>query len=367
MAEIVSFGQRLKISVLAIALFVLGIGFLLGALTLVSWSFWLFLAVIITIAFVALPIAWLVKKLLTRFSVHSTIPRFRSIWLTLVLLITAVVTFPYFYLAVKSETTPLVLPQAVLSDGNKTVIFQGMVHVGSENFYKSVVYDLEEALDEGYKLYYEGIMPSSPDADKWFSDTIAGGASLSDNYRQLADVCGVKFQLDYFKLLIHDIQARPERHATVDVTTADLKKEYERLLTENPAFAAAIAEEGDNKSEKKGLSDDAAKKIFSFVQHANDNQKNIIGTLCRGFFVYALKVTPDKKPQTLDPLLLDFRNKHLAQQIQADSNPKIYITYGAGHLPGLIQLLREGNPAWEIKSLKWIRGMAAPEHLEGQL
>ena len=359
------FNERLKISLAAILLFLLGIGFLLGVLLLLSWSFWLLSIAIVAIGILAIPLAWGIKKLFK--SAHFKPRFFTTIWFFLVLLITSILTFPYFYLAVKSETDPLVLPQAVLSDGKKTVVFQGMVHVGSENFYKSVVYDLEEALDEGYKLYYEGIMPSTDDANKWFSDTIAGGASLSDNYRQLAEVCGVKFQLDYFKLLIHDIQAHPERHATVDVTTADLKNEYERLVKENPEFASTAEKASDGKNKGESISDATANKIFSFVQHADDNQKNMIGTLCRGFFSYALKVGGNKKPQALDPVLLDFRNNHLAHQIQADTSEKIYITYGAGHLPGLIQLLKKMNPAWEMKSLKWVRGMAAPEHLEGQL
>ncbi len=367
MTGTILFSQKLKIGIVAISLFILTIGFLLGVLVLASWSVWLCCATIATISVIALPLTWLIKKLFRQFGSNQKSHFLGKTWLFLVLLITSILTFPYFYLAVKSETDPLVLPQAVLSDGKKTVIFQGMVHVGSENFYKSVVYDLEAALDEGYKLYYEGIMPSTEDANKWFSDTIAGGVSLSDNYRQLAEVCGVKFQLDYFQLLIHDIQAHPERHATVDVTTAELKNEYERLLNNSADFAAAVAKERDGKTKGDGISDDIAAKIFTFVHGASDSQKNMIGTLCRGFFVYALKVNSNEKPQVLDPILLDFRNHHLAKQIQADASEKIYITYGAGHLPGLIQLLKATDPAWEMKSLKWIRGMAAPEHLEGQL
>lgn len=366
MTGTISFGQKLKIGIAAILLFILGAGFFFGALLFASWSIWLLFGCIVVIGIIALIPAWLIKKLSKQPNSNPK-PHFSKIWFVLVLLITSILTFPYFYFAVKSETDPLVLPQAVLSDGKKTVVFQGMVHVGSENFYKSVVYDLEAALDEGYKLYYEGITPSTTEANKWFSDTIAGGASLSDNYRQLAEVCGVKFQLDYFQLLVHDIQAHPERHATVDVTTADLKNEYERLLKQDPEFAAAIKKENNGKAKGEHISDDTAKKIFAFVEQASDAQKSIIGTACRGFFVYALKENSNKSPQTLDPILVDFRNHHLATQIQADTSEKIYITYGAGHLPGLIKLLKEANPEWELKSLKWIRGMAAPEHLEGQL
>lgn len=48
------------------------------------------------------------------------------------------------------------MPQATLSNGSKTVVFQGMVHVGSEPFYKTVVCDIEQALSDGFVIFYEG-------------------------------------------------------------------------------------------------------------------------------------------------------------------------------------------------------------------
>jgi len=45
------------------------------------------------------------------------------------------------------------------ASGQKTAVFQGMQHIGSEDFYKSVVFDLEQALADGYTLFYEGVTP----------------------------------------------------------------------------------------------------------------------------------------------------------------------------------------------------------------
>jgi hypothetical protein len=49
------------------------------------------------------------------------------------------------------------------------------------------------------------------------------------------------------------------------------------------------------------------------------------------------------------------------------ADDKIFITYGAGHLPGLLGDLQKSDPAWEIKSLKWMRTIETPEDLEGQI
>lgn len=53
-----------------------------------------------------------------------------------------VAAVPIYYAALLTSLKPLTVPQATLSNGTKTVVFQGMAHIGSEPFCKSVVYDL---------------------------------------------------------------------------------------------------------------------------------------------------------------------------------------------------------------------------------
>jgi len=365
--QFIPLGQRLSIGALSILFFLLCITFLLGAILLIAWSPVLFAGIILILFLLTLPLTWLLAKLFKKAFHTESLRFYLTTTFFLILLTTSVITLPFYYLAIKSESDPLVLPQAVISDGKKTVVFQGMVHVGSENFYKSVIYDLEEALDGGSKIYYEGIMPSTDEANKWFSQKIVGGGELSSHYRELAGVCGVKFQLDYFQLLIHDMQQRPDRHATVDVSTADLKNEYERLLKTDPEFAQAVAEADREKESGTETSDIYADKILAYVKNANDSQKEIVGVICRGVVSVALKTSAKKHTDPLNPVLINFRNQHLVKQILSETNDKIYITYGSGHLPGIIKLLHATDPAWEVKSLKWLRGMAAPEHLEGEL
>ena len=96
-------------------------------------------------------------------------------------------------------------------------------------------------------------------------------------------------------------------------------------------------------------------------------QKKLIGILCRGAFAIALGDQSEHEPRPLDKVILDFRNRQLAQRIIADDSQRIYITYGAAHLPGVLASLQAADPAWQITTVKWMRGMATPEHLEGAL
>jgi hypothetical protein len=358
-----SFGYRLKLRVSAIVWFVLGLGFLLSLPVLVDVSWFVVLVIAVIAAILGLLAAWIVRALFRNQRRQRFGTSYLKAWAALLFVLAIIVATPIYFLALATEFRPLVVPQATLSNGKKTVVFQGMMHIGSEGFYKSVVYDLEKALDDGYVIYYEGVMPS-PDGDKWFNDTLAGGGDLSDNYKTMASLCGLSFQLDYFGLLRTDMAAHPERHIAADVTTADMMHEYERLVAEDPDFAARMAEQKADDAADKGSSGGLS-GIIGMVSNGTPDQRRLAGTICRGGL--SMLLGGKAKPSPMDPVILDFRNRALAERIGADSHQLIYITYGAEHLPGVLALLKAQDPAWDIQSLKWSRTVETPEELTGKL
>jgi hypothetical protein len=52
---------------------------------------------------------------------------------------------------------------------------------------------------------------------------------------------------------------------------------------------------------------------------------------------------------------------------EQSTDDKIFITYGAAHLPGLVAQLRKLDSKWSVGSVKWMRTIEAPEHIEGKL
>jgi len=355
-------GERLKLRLSTIVWFVLFIGFLLGLPVLLDIGWWA-LAIAAGLALVlALPAAWLTRKIFSGQRRQHWRTSYFKAFLAVLAVVTIALATPLYFLASMTALRPMTVPNATLSNGSKTVVFQGMAHIGSEGFYKSVVYDLEKALSDGYVLYYEGVQ-GSPDGDKWFSDTLASGGDLNTNYTKIGDVCGLTFQLNYFGLLQADMAAHPERHVMADVTTADMMHEYERLMQADPAFAAAINAEASSKGDSEN--GDGMAGLLSAVSDFSPAQRALVGTACRGYLNYLLG--QKSAPDVMDPVILDFRNRSLAERIEADTHDKIYITYGANHLPGLLALLQANDPAWEIKSLKWLRAIDTPEQLEGSL
>lgn len=362
----IPFFQHAGIVTRSIAWFVLVVLFLISLPVVLVWPGSFFAGLMVLSLLLALPVLglwWLMCRKNPRF---KPLPQYLKISFATLMIVATLISLPVYYFSFEVDSRPSAIPQVTLSNGTKTVVFQGMVHVGSETFYKSVVYDLEKALSEGYTLFYEGVQPSPGEGDAWFSENLAGGGDLSDNYKMLSSVCGLQFQLDYFSLLTVDMKVHPERHVTADVTTLEMKREYDRLVKTNPAFAAAVQKKPAAKTDAAKSDDsDPLDFLTAYARDGSRDQKNILGILCRGLINENIGAMSSDGP--LEPVILDFRNRNLAQKIITHPSKKIYITYGAAHLPGVIALLKEKDPKWKVVSTKWMRAVGTPEHLTGTL
>ncbi|MGJ7519515.1 hypothetical protein ACSFA0_03325 [Variovorax sp. LT1P1] len=342
--------------------FLAGLPVLLGAT-------WLSLpALLLIAALLALPLAWLWRRIWR----PARARRWSGTWLRgsvgLWFLLCGLAAAPVYFLAITTETRPAIVPTVTLSNGPRTVVLQGMQHVGAERFYQAVVYDLEKALADGYVLAYEGVADSDPEADAWFRKTLSHGKDLGDSYRELGKTCGLSYQIDYFGPVVADAKAHPERHVTMDVNTRAMKQEYDRLMQSDPAFADAMRKRDEEQD--AAADDDAPDFVTRLIerQKAGDERQNALaGTLCRGIMTFVMRqATPGGTGNDMDPVVLTFRNQRLATQLLTDPREKIYVTYGAAHLPGVMDLIKR-EPGWKVESVKWMRTIAAPEHLEGRL
>jgi hypothetical protein len=364
-----SFLSELRIRLNTVIWFVLGLGFLLSLPIIFDWAGWVFLVILVIAAVLAIPTAWLRRAVFDRGRQRPFVRHWIGSSVALLFVLCILVAVPIYYLATITETRPAVYPQATLTNGQKTVVFQGMQHFGSENFYKSVIYDLEKALADGYVIYYEAVQTSTPESKAFFeklSDALTGSSDLAGTYKAMGQACGLKFQSDYFTLLDADKQEHPERHVIADVDAIELKQEYERLLRTDPEFAKAHAD--DFKESPGGDASASMASMIEWLESGSEGQKKLAGIVCRGIMTLAFAPKENEEPGQFDPLIIDFRNRALAKRIIEDPHDKIFITYGARHLPGVLELLKQQDPNWKVATVKWMRTIEAPKRsLEGKL
>ena len=326
-----------------------------------KWMIALVIAAGTALGFVFFLPRWLIKR---RDPNYAPLRSFFAFAFAGMLVATGLASLPIYYLANWVQTGPTALPLTTLSNGHKTVVFQGMQHVASEDFYKSVVFDLEKALVDGYTLFYEGVqpVPGRPDLNDWFNKTLRGSdTDLSTGYVKLADECGLKFQLTYFEPLLADQAIHPSHHMTADVNYLEMKTEYERLLREDPAFAAAVAAKAGQAKQGKG--EDPIMPLLESLSSATADQKKLIGIVCRGVLGMAVSGMLDDEKDPKQRIILDFRNKMLARYVAESKADKIYITYGAAHFLGFFAELQKLDPRFRIQSVKGVRPMSLPSEI----
>ena len=368
-------GERMRVAVKAILWFVLTGLALLGLIAIANWAAWVPVAIVLIGILVAVPV-YLVRRAFTSDKTRVGWGKtYLAMALASAMVLLSLAGLPIYYLALHAENRPLIAPQVTLTDGQRTLVLQGMSHVGSEEFYKSVVYDLENALTQGFTLFYEGVQPSPGEGDAWFSSYLAQGGNLSENYKALADGCGLRFQLDYFTLLEADRAEHPERHVAADVSALDMKREFDRLAAQDPGFKKWAETEAEASKGTGG--DPSLAQIVGYLKDSTPGQRQIAGIICRGVFSIALQPA-DKGEDKADgkreagatysmrPVILDFRNRALVERIVGSGAQKIYVTYGAEHIPGLLTLLEAQPKPWKVLSVKWSRSLSEPRAYEGR-
>lgn len=72
----------------------------------------------------------------------------------------AVMSFSYYH----NDIRPASVPEFTISNGEKTVVFQSMIHIGNADFYRQIQQNIREKKKEGFVLFFEGVKPGSKES-----------------------------------------------------------------------------------------------------------------------------------------------------------------------------------------------------------
>lgn len=335
----------------------LALMFVLCAPLLISASFWILALVFLLGAALVSLFAWISRRLR-----HRAGSRYWPTAMAGGMAATVLVALPLYWLVLQPALRPLALPRVTLSDGKRQVVFQGMAHIGSAPFYRSVAFDLMRTREAGYKVYFEGVISGTPEATAWFQNVLGGGGDLNAGYGKLASFCGLHFQNDFLGFVGADALREPARTVNADVTETEMWEEWKRLVAQQPALADRLRKEHPPSTDD-GIS--GMGHVMQMLSGVGDRQHDFVAAACRGIFTFVLQ--RPENPDVLNAVVLDFRNRKLAERISNDARQNIYIIYGSGHLPGLYHELKKQNPDWRVDGVTWSTAIEAPEDAEGRL
>jgi hypothetical protein len=287
------------------------------------------------VAWIDLPEPWLSRVKTVWAFVSKWWRRLRRLVKWYVIVAVSLIIISIVGLLAAESIWPLQLPVTTMSNGQQTVIFEGMIHIGSPRFYASVQEDIAHAKAGGATYFYEGVRPSPdhPETDQKLLSMVTGvDVDLDTLYITFAQATGLTMQK-----IIAD-----ETDVNVDIDVWDL---YQRLLRDPPKM---------NKP-KEPLDPHEFTKFVSNVHGMTDglptSVQHGLQLLARNTLSVMLQVamSHDKdNPISSGPILV-YRNQILANAIERGP-ATIIVTYGNDHAKGLLEILQQDDPNWHIVS-----------------
>ncbi|MFB0964263.1 MAG: hypothetical protein QMC36_00915 [Patescibacteria group bacterium] len=243
----------------------------------------------------------------------------------------------------QNEIDPAKLPLITISNGDKTVRFQGMAHIASPSFYAGVKNDIAASRNEGYVLFYEGVKPGSAENSKKF-DAIMGFKFDKNLYEAMSKLYGLVPQNQA------ELAGHPDaRDRNVDVSIDDIVKAYENRR------GSVSGEPVPNFSEAEGAASDFSAELVKEADSYNSRELAVVRYFLRAMMSLVIKNRDTGEAAfaglgkvDLFASILDDRNEVLADAIATTEEKKVFVTYGMLHFDGVFYLLQEKDPRWKI-------------------
>lgn len=221
------------------------------------------------------------------------------------------------------------LSRVILMRGNQETILQGMVHIAPNKLYEVLQSDVDLAIKNNYKIFFEGVRKSPTKRASTSNES-----KIKKFFLLLFDLCPVFAETLGISLQKEKI-AYPKNAINADITFAELTKQLDKngfrcdfLLWLFTIFP---------KRELKEKLEEEFTKGGSFNALMNKSKKWSFGKFVFWFLF-----------RKAMPIILGYRNEVAIAKIRAHHNGhNIFIHYGEKHVKGLVDLLQQDG--WVVK------------------
>ena len=262
----------------------------------------------------------------------------------LLIIFTGLFLWSFFYY--QNHISPAKLPVHTLSNGQQTIIFQTMSHIGSEEFYNWVIETIRENKIRGAVLYYEGVWPGSDENSEDFNKAIWIDFTpwLYENFSKLY---GVRSQDNNEFLNIEN-----NLDYNIDLNLDQIMDLYKAKTQSEEIKSPPLLANG----EVQDLNKDVIERLSSLSQ----KQLTLLKYINQGLLNFMIKhewlrnfLVAKLANQDIFTVILEDRNKHLVQELLIRNDEKVIILYGLMHFNWVYDLLKQQDSSWEIINTRY--------------
>jgi hypothetical protein len=245
-----------------------------------------------------------------------------------------------------NEISPALMPEYTISNWKKTIVFQTMSHIWSENFYEKIKNNLKEKKESWFVYFFEWVKPGTLENMEKFNKAIK--IKFDENlYKNYSKLYWITHQDNsHFLWLVNNLDFN------IDLSIDEIVSEYENIKKPHPWIPSPL-------QEKETTIIDANKEILNKLAGLNNKQLKILVYINQAILNLIIKsewiqgfLTKNFTNKNLFKVILDKRNEILSKEILKSKYNKIYLTYWLMHFKWVFELLKENDNNWKIINKK---------------
>lgn len=255
-----------------------------------------------------------------------------------IIIISASLGYFWYYHNIQN---PLTIEQHTISNGEKTVVFQNMIHIWSENFYEKIAQEITKYKQNWYVYFFEWVKLGSQESSEAFDKAL--GVEFDENlYNNMSKLYGLVPQDNSkFLWLVNTLDFN------VDTNMDNIIQAYNDLKIERNVEKEYKTPVDINGQTIETLANLQGRElqILVFINQA------ILSAMTKNDTIMK-QIQNTFGNEELFEVILDGRNKIVAEEIIQSEYNKIFATYWALHFEGILEILQQNDPNWKIVETK---------------
>ncbi len=259
-----------------------------------------------------------------------------SVSIIIIFLSTLLFWLAYYF----NEINPAKMPEYTISNGEKIVKFQTMIHIANPSFYNKVKQNLIDFKKSSAVYFFEWVKPWTKENNEAFNKALWIKFD-KDLYLNLSKLYWVSPQNNF--IFLNQIN---DKDFNVDIWIDEIIKFY-NIKTKNIETS-------------KNSPIDANKEILKVLSNLNQRELKILVYFNQAILnaliwnKTILKNMENMNNKELFNVILDERNKILANEIINSKYKKIFVTYWKLHFDWVFEILKQNDKNWKITEIKYL-------------
>lgn len=253
------------------------------------------------------------------------------------LLLTTIIFFGYFWYY-QTIMYPLNLEQHTVSNWEKTLVFQKMIHIWSEKYYQDIANEISNYKQKDYVYYFEWVRWWTVENMNKFNQAL--WIEFDENlYKNLAATYGL---IPQDKSMFLDLINNKDINVDQDIN--EIIQKYEALKIEKNI---------ENKTPNKPIN--VNKEIVSLLAKLEWRELQLLQFINKAMLSLLAKneqflssIQEKFWNQELFEIILEWRNITVADKIIHSEDILIFATYWALHYEWILKLLQNDDPNWKV-------------------